>query len=99
MMQESTNLLVTDQHADDLPVLGEDEAFLYDNNRIRIEHSDLQGMIDYSMIRYEENTMRQLSDRMIRNTMNTLLKTTAREATKGDFDFCTKVWMMLSTML
>lgn len=40
-------------------------------------------MIDHTMLRYQENTMRWLSDRMIRNTVKTLLKTAYKEATKG----------------
>lgn len=40
-------------------------------------------MIKFAMVRHEENTLNQLSDGVIRNTMKPFLKTAAEIASKG----------------
>lgn len=67
---ETTHLPMDDRHSDDLPESGEDEEFLHENYRLHITHSEVQKMIDSAMYRYEESTMRRLSEGMTRHTMD-----------------------------
>lgn len=46
MVQETTNLPVTDLRAYDLSVLQQYDDFLYDNNELHETHSDVQMMTD-----------------------------------------------------
>lgn len=83
IVQEFTNLSVTDRYDDDLPVPGEDDEFLDEYNRLHVMYWDIQRMIASAMLRYEEISLTRLSDEMIWNVTETLFKTTAKEPTNG----------------
>lgn len=83
MVQESTNPPVTVQYADGLPISGEDEMFLDDKIRLKISHSDVQKMVDFAMLWYEETTFGRFSEGCSRNTMGNLLNTLAKELQTG----------------
>lgn len=57
-MQETTNLRVSDRYAYYLPVLGEHDEFLFNNNRCYVTLSDVQRKMNSTMLRYKENIMR-----------------------------------------
>lgn len=69
------------QHAHDLLVLGEDGEFLNDSNRFHLTHSEVQKMIRFSMLRYEEITLRRLMIGVIQNITETLLEAAAKGET------------------
>lgn len=81
--QEITKLPITDRHSDDLPLSEEDDTFLHDSNRLQLPSSDIQRMIDYTMPRCGENTMRGLSDWMNQEAMETLFKLAGNKSTTG----------------
>lgn len=76
---------MTDQHADDSPALAEDDRSLHENNSLHVTHSNVQRTINFAALKYQESYMRWLSDEIIRNTIETLLKTAAKEARKSIF--------------
>lgn len=84
MVLETADLPVTELYADKLPVSRNNDDCLHDNNWLHVAHSDVERIIDSAMLRYEENSMIPLSHEIIRNTKETLLKTTAKKATKGN---------------
>lgn len=57
MVQETTKLPVTSQHAHDLPVSGEDGTFVHDKNRLLSNALWRSKKKDSALLRYEENTM------------------------------------------
>lgn len=83
MVQGPTNPPVADRNVEDLPLSGENEAFIHDENKFHVLYSYLQRMIAYSMLRNEGNIMMLLLDGMIQNTMETLLRAAAKETTKN----------------
>lgn len=99
MEQETTNPPVTDQHADDLPEAEEDDESLDDNSRLYLTQLDVQRMIDSVMLRYEENTVKRLSEGIIRNTMETLSKTAAKKRCGKLLALHSKMWRLLSSRL
>lgn len=64
---------MTSRYADDPAISKEDDKFLDDNNRLSLMHSEVQRMLNFALLRYEENTVRQLADVMIQNIMETVL--------------------------
>lgn len=75
---ETINAQMTDVHAEDLPVSGEDDQFLDESSRLQLVHSNVQRIFSFAMIRYEEDTLRQLMDGIIQNSLKKLLKTAAK---------------------
>lgn len=69
---------MTNQHANNAPLSEKDDEFLDDENRMHLAHSKVKSMNDSAMLRYGENTLRQLTDRNVQNTMATLSKTNAK---------------------
>lgn len=53
MVQETTNVAMTDRYAHDIPVSVEEEYFPDEISILDIVHSNVQSMVDYAMIRYE----------------------------------------------
>lgn len=98
MMQEATNLPVTSKHANDLPVSGEHVEFLHENNRLYKTHSDIQEMPDSAILRYEESTMKGVSDGIIRKNGHSS-EDHPKPATKEALSLSTKLWKMLSIRL
>lgn len=58
MVQETTNVLMTDHHADNLPVSVKHDKFLHENNRLHVANSDDQNIIHSTIVSSEENIMR-----------------------------------------
>lgn len=79
MVQKTTNPQMTDQPDKYLRMSGEDAKFLDENNTFQVKNSYAQRIIDTAMFKHE-NTVMQLSDRIIRNTTETLVKTVTKEA-------------------
>lgn len=73
---------LTDGHADDLPLSAEDDELLEENNRTHVRHLDVQKIIESTLLRYEENTLKRLSDGISQNIKKILFQTPAKEATK-----------------
>lgn len=61
MLQGSTSLTITSRHDDNVLVSGENDAFLNDIDGLHLTYSRVQRMIDYVMIKHEENTLRILT--------------------------------------
>lgn len=74
---------MTERHGVDLPRSKEYDEFLDENHKLHLAHLEVQRMIDSALLRYEENTLRRLTDGVIKSTMKTLLKTAAKQAKKG----------------
>lgn len=83
MKHETENQQMTDRHADDLLLSGMEDESLDDNHRMHPTHSGLPRIIDSAMLRNEENMLMQLRDRVTKNSMNTSLTTTDKEAITG----------------
>lgn len=96
---ETTSRTVADGLTDDLPVLREVEEFLDENIRLYITRLEFQRIINSALFKYKENTLTQLTDGIIQNTMETLLRTTAREATKRTLSHMYGAWRILSSRL
>lgn len=62
MVLETTKLLVTDEHTDNLRKPGKDEEFLHGNHTFHALHSEIQRIINSAILRYEEDTMKRQSD-------------------------------------
>lgn len=75
ILQRTTNLPMTYQHADDLLGSGEDSEFLHENSMLHIRRSMVQRMINFSMLRYENSQLRRLTDGVVRETVKNFIKT------------------------
>lgn len=82
ILQGTKNPLITGRHVDDLPASAEDYEFLHEHDRLNLTHSEVRGMIDSIMVRYGENTVRRLTDKVFQVSMETFLNTDVKEATK-----------------
>lgn len=99
MVQKTTNPSVTDRYDDDRPMSAEDDDVLHDDNRLNLTHLGVEMMIDSDMLRLEENSMRGISDGMIRNIMGTRPDASSKEATKEIPAVSTELWNILSSRL
>lgn len=82
IVQETTNVPVTDRHANDLSVSAKDVEILHDNKRLYVAHCDAQKMNDAAVFRYEGNSLRRLSYGMIWNTLETHFNIAAKGPAK-----------------
>lgn len=57
MMQETTILSATGQHADDLPISREHDVFLDEDSRIHLTHLKVQNIINSAMLKYEKDAL------------------------------------------
>lgn len=55
-IQETSNLSMTNEHADDVPASRKNDEFLNDKNILYVTHSEVQGMINSAMLTYEKLT-------------------------------------------
>lgn len=56
-------------------------------------------MIDSDMLKYNENTLRQITDGMIQYTMENLLKVTAEKGKRKFLVLSTEAWKIFSRKL
>lgn len=51
MVQETTNMPLTIRQADDVPLSGEEDEFLAENNRVNLVHSEVPKVSSCAMLR------------------------------------------------
>lgn len=68
VVQETTKLQKIDQHAKDLTESRRDDAFLDASKQLQLSHYEVEKMIASVMFRYEDNTLRWITDGMNQKT-------------------------------
>lgn len=82
MLQDLTNLRMTDRHANDLPESWEDDELLGEKNGLPLMLSIAQETSDSTLIRKEDNTLKRLTDDVIHNATESFLKKATQNVTK-----------------
>lgn len=90
MLQETRNSLVTLKDGDDLLTQREDEEFVDIEIRLKHTHLEVENMISFVRLRYEQNISRRRTDGLSQYIAEILLKTTGIEKRKRLFSFIKK---------
>lgn len=79
MTQGTSNAPMTDQYDNDLFLSREEDVLLGDNNRLHLAYSDMLSMSNTAKPRYEENSLRWLTNRETYHIIQTFLRTVVKQ--------------------
>lgn len=87
MVYETRNPTQTNRHANHLRISRFDDQFLGGKNGLHFTHFKLQRNVNSVMLRYEKNTSKGLTDRIIQHTTKSFANTPSKRVTKRIFSY------------